>query len=33
MSSSKYVGRVDPIEVLRNSMVNSKKIRQKGKFL
>jgi hypothetical protein len=33
MSSSKYVGRVEPIEVLRNSIINSKKIKQKGKYL
>lgn len=33
MSSSKYVGRVDPIEILRNSIINSKKIKQKGKYL
>ncbi len=33
MSSSKYMGRVDPIEILRNSIVNSKKIKQKGKYL
>ena len=33
MSSSKYVGRVDPIELLRNSVINSKKIKQRGKYL
>ena len=33
MSSSKYMGRVDPLELLRNSIVNSKNIKQKGKYL
>jgi len=33
MSSSKYLARVDPIEVLRNWMINSKKCKQKGKYL
>lgn len=31
--SSKFISRVDPIEILRNSIVNSKKIKQKGKYL
>lgn len=33
MSSSKYMGRMDPLELLRMSIIHAKKIKQRGKYL